>query len=160
MHGEPRRPLPPVGGHDEHRVGGERHGHPSGDPDDADVHAVLRTDQHVLVLRPQTPQDDLLEELGRRLPRSLLAHRVSSETASTTARSWRTAPDRIVRLRDGADHRDAGRPRLQYLSRVAAWIPPIPTTGSAVAAATSRSPSSPTGTASGLVSVAHTVTPR
>ena len=39
-------------------------------------------------------------------------------------------------------------------------MPPIPTTGSTVAAAISRSPARPIGAASGFVPVAHTVTPR
>ena len=41
-----------------------------------------------------------------------------------------------------------------------AAIPPIPTTGMVVALTTSASPSGPSGTASGFVAVAQTVTPR
>ena len=41
-----------------------------------------------------------------------------------------------------------------------AWMPPIPTTGSAVSRAIVRRPSRPRGSASGLVGVAQTVTPR
>ena len=47
---EPCRPLPPVGGHDEDRVGRERHRDSVRHADDADVHAVPGPDQHVVVV--------------------------------------------------------------------------------------------------------------
>ncbi len=75
MHREPRRSLPPVGGDDEHGVGGERHGDSPGDPNDAHVDAVLRPHQDVFIPSAQTAKDDLLEQLRRRLPRSLLGYR-------------------------------------------------------------------------------------
>ena len=162
MDGEPRRSLPAVGGHHEDGIGRERHRDPVRDPDDADVHPVAGSDEDVPVGGPQTPQDHLLEQLRRRLAGQLLAHPVpaSPSARSTTSRSARVAAT-------GSDA--ATTAEITATPAAPAWItagafvgsmPPIPTTGSAVAAATAEIPSSPSASASGFVVVDHTVTPR